>query len=102
MVKIWQMRISFTMGGLMRARSALGVGLAVVMGVSAPAAAFAAGDTHDLAGLGSTTRIDVVAAMHGEAYAYVAYSVYAAEAADAEQETVAKLFRKTARQERYE
>ncbi|MEU7905734.1 ferritin family protein [Actinoplanes sp. NPDC049118] len=86
----------------MRARSALGVGLAVAVVVWAPAAGYAAGDSHDLGGISSTTRADAVAAMHGEAYAYAVYRAYAAEAADAGLEAVAKLFRDTARQERYE
>ncbi|GIF13934.1 ferritin family protein [Actinoplanes teichomyceticus] len=83
----------------MRARAALGVGLAAVMAVAGPAATYAGGSTPEPAGIDPATRADAVAAMHGHAYAYAACSAYAAQAGSP---TVARLFRQTARQERYE
>jgi rubrerythrin len=76
--------------------------LTIAMAVSAPVTAHAAGTSRELAGIGSTTRTDAVAAMHDEAYAYMTNGVYAAKAAHTGLGTVAKLFRETARQDRYE
>ncbi|GIF04750.1 ferritin family protein [Actinoplanes siamensis] len=86
----------------MRARTALSVGLAVVMTVQTPAAASEAGAGQGPARGESSTRADVLAALHGEAYDYRVYRAYAAQAAAAGSETAARLFRETAHQERYE
>ncbi len=86
----------------MRTRSAIGIGLTIAMVVSAPVPAHAVGNSHEQAEPASTTRADAVAAMHDEAYAYMAYRVYAAKADQAGLGTVAKLFRKNAEHDRYE
>ncbi|GGN09111.1 rubrerythrin [Actinoplanes campanulatus] len=85
----------------MRAQSALGAGLAVTMMLWAPTTAHAVSNSHE-PGISSTTRTDAMAAMHDEAYAYLTYRVYAAEATRTKLGAVARLFREVARQGRYE
>jgi len=85
----------------MYVRSALGVGLVVVMVVSAPAA-YAVSSSEELTGISSSTRADAMAAMHGEAYAHLRYNADAAEAINDGRAMVAKIFRETAQTERYD